>query len=68
MNILWSFFFFYMRSPVMGFMDILFLDMFVMLYFVGAYVVKRASAFIMIPYILWLIFATYLNGYIMLHN
>ena len=52
----------------MGFMDILLLDMFVLLYFVGAYVVKRSAALIMLPYILWLAFATYLNGYIMLYN
>ena len=68
LNLLWSLFFFYFRSPVMGFMDILFLDMFVLLYFVGAYVVKRGAAFIMLPYIMWLLFATYLNGYIMLYN
>ena len=68
LNILWSFFFFYLRSPIMGFMDILLLDMFVLLYFVGAYVVKRSAALIMLPYILWLAFATYLNGYIMLYN
>lgn len=68
LNILWSFFFFYMRSPTLGFMNILLLDMFVLLYFIGAYVVNRASALLMLPYILWLLFATYLNGYIMIYN
>ena len=68
LNILWSFFFFYMRSPTLGFMNILLLDMCVLLYFIGAYVVNRASALLMLPYILWLLFATYLNGYIMIYN
>jgi tryptophan-rich sensory protein len=68
LNILWSIFFFYMRSPIIGFIDIILLDIFVILYFIGAYVIKRASAFIMLPYIIWLLFATYLNGYIVLNN
>ncbi|MBR3884197.1 MAG: tryptophan-rich sensory protein [Bacteroidaceae bacterium] len=68
LNFLWSVFFFYFRSPVLGIIDLVMLDIFVLLYFVGAYVVKRASALLVIPYLLWLAFATYLNLYIAIYN
>ena len=68
LNILWSFFFFYMRSPIFGFIDIILLDMFCVIYFAATYFVYRPSAWLFLPYILWLAFATYLNGYIMIHN
>lgn len=63
-NILWTMFFFYLESPVLAFFDIILLDIFVVAYFVLAYMVYRISAWLIIPYILWLAFATYLNGYI----
>ena len=68
LNILWSLFFFYMRSPIFGFIDIILLDMFCVIYFAATYFVYRPSAWLFLPYILWLAFATYLNGYIMIHN
>ena len=68
LNLLWSFFFFYMRNPTLGFVDIIILDMFTVIYFSGAYFINRISAWLFLPYILWLAFATYLNGYIMINN
>lgn len=68
LNFMWSLLFFYMRNPALGFADIILLDIFVVIYFAGAYVVNRSSALLFIPYILWLAFATYLNGYIMMYN
>lgn len=67
-NFMWSLLFFYMRNPTLGFVDIILLDIFVVIYFAGAYVVNRISAWLFVPYIIWLAFATYLNGYIMMHN
>lgn len=68
LNFLWSIFFFTLRSPLLGFVDIILLDMFVVIYIAGCYVVKRSASWLMLPYILWLAFATYLNGYIILYN
>lgn len=67
-NFLWSIFFFTFRSPLLGFVDIILLDMFAVFYFALCYVVKRSASWYFIPYILWLAFATYLNGYIILNN
>lgn len=68
LNFLWSIFFFTFRSPVLGLIDIIMLDVFVVLYFVGAFVVKRISAWLFVPYIVWLLLATYMNIYIVLYN
>lgn len=68
LNFLWSIFFFVFRSPLLGLLDIMMLLIFSLLYFAGAVVVKRLSAWIFAPYILWLLFATYLNFYIFLYN
>ncbi|MBR2638020.1 MAG: tryptophan-rich sensory protein [Bacteroidaceae bacterium] len=68
LNIMWSFFFFYLQDPLIGFMDIILLDMFALLYIVGAFVVNKPSAWLFLPYVIWLMFATYLNGYIMIYN
>ncbi len=68
LNFLWSLLFFTMQSPVAGFLDILVLDAVVIIYIVKSYKTNRASALLFVPYIAWLIFATYLNGYIMIAN
>lgn len=67
-NFAWSILFFYFRSPLLGLIDIVILDVLVIAYTVKSYPVKKASAWLFLPYLLWIFFATYLNGYILLHN
>lgn len=67
-NFTWSIFFFYFESPLLGFVNILILDVFVIYYTIESYGVKKLSACLFLPYILWIIFATYLNGYILVYN
>ncbi|WP_270666862.1 tryptophan-rich sensory protein, partial [Phocaeicola massiliensis] len=55
-------------NPFLGFIDILLLDIFVIYYMMKSYSIKKMSSLLFIPYILWLLLATYLNGYIMLYN
>lgn len=68
LNFLWSFLFFYLRNPLAGMVDILLLDLFVILYAVRSYPVKKTSSVLFWPYLAWIFFATYLNGYIFLYN
>lgn len=68
LNVLWSFCFFYMQSPLLGLVAILFMDMLAMMYVTGCFLVKRVCGWIMIPYVLWLLFATYLNAFIVIVN
>ena len=68
LNFLWSVCFFALRSPFMGLLVILALDVVVFAYIVFAAGRRTAAAWLFVPYLLWLIFATYLNGYIYINN
>lgn len=68
LNFLWSLFFFTLRSPLLGMIDILALDAAVILYLIFSARVSRAAAWIMVPYLVWILFATYLNGWIWMAN
>ena len=67
-NLLWTFCFFYMQSPLLGFVVIMVLDMLALMYIAGCFVVSKLCGWLTMPYILWLLFATYLNGYRALMN
>lgn len=68
LNFFWTFFFFYMESPLFALIDIMLLDIAVLIYFVGAFVVYRPSAWLFLPYLFWLAFASYLNWYVVMFN
>lgn len=67
-NFIWSLLFFYYRSPLLGFADILLLDILVSIYTVKSYKASKTAAFLFIPYMAWIYFASYLNGYILICN
>lgn len=67
-NFLWSIFFFTLRSPLLGFIDILALDAAVILYIIFSARVRKAAAWLMVPYLVWILYATYLNGWIWMAN
>lgn len=67
-NFAWSILFFYLRNPLLGFIDILILDICVTMYAVKSYPIRKVSSLLFLPYIIWIYFATYLNGYILLNN
>ena len=67
-NFIWSYLFFYLRNPLLGMIDILTLDIFVIYYLIKSYPVSKTAFVLFAPYALWVLFATYLNGYIMLTN
>jgi tryptophan-rich sensory protein len=68
LNLLWTFCFFYMKSPMLGFVVLVVLFMLVVLYVAGCYTQHKWSAIINIPYLLWLLFAGYLNWYVVMNN
>ncbi len=68
LNFGWSILFFYFRNPLWGMIDILLLDVVVTMYAFVSYPVKKVSSILFWPYIIWIYFATYLNGYILLNN
>ena len=68
LNLLWSFCFFYMQLPLLALVVLLALFLTVAAYVVGCYGQNRLAAFLNVPYMLWLLFATYLNGYVVVFN
>lgn len=67
-NFTWSISFFYIQNPLIGFINILLLDIFVINYTLKSYQVNKASSILFMLYVIWLLFATYLNGYILMYN
>jgi tryptophan-rich sensory protein len=67
-NILWSFLFFGLKSPVLGLIGIVLLWLSIASTILSFYVVCKKSAYLMIPYLLWVSFALILNLSIMLLN
>lgn len=67
-NVLWSILFFVFRSPLLGLIDIVILDILVIIYIVRSARVRAGAAWLFVPYLLWILFATYLNAWILAAN
>ncbi|MEG1622238.1 MAG: TspO/MBR family protein [Alistipes sp.] len=67
-NFCWSIFFFWFENPLAGLADIILLDALVLLFILKAWRFHRVAALLMLPYLLWILFATYLNAYIFFAN
>lgn len=68
LNALWSLLFFGLKSPLLGFIEIIFLWLFILLSIISSYRISKIASYLLIPYILWVSFATVLNLYILLLN
>ena len=67
-NFLWSVLFFALRTPAAGFADIVVLDLLVAWYIHIGLRSCRTAAWLFMPYMLWLLFATYLNAVVVVCN
>lgn len=61
LNVLWSFIFFQFRSPVWAFFEILVLWSAIFMTIKSAWSVNRLASYLLIPYLLWVSFATLLT-------
>ncbi len=61
LNTLWSFAFFAMESPLTGLLVILSLWIFIVATMIVFYPVRKAATWLLVPYLLWVSFATVLN-------
>jgi tryptophan-rich sensory protein len=68
MNVLWSFLFFGLQSPLLGLVDILLLWIMIVVTIWAFYRVKKLAAYLLIPYIAWVSLASALNGAIYFMN
>ena len=67
-NLLWSFLFFTFKWYLISFLWILFLIVLVVIMIVMFFKISKLSAYLQIPYLLWLIFAAILNFSIYILN
>lgn len=68
LNFMWSISFFYFHSPLAGIVNIILLEIVIIYYTLRVYPVRKISALLFVPYVLWVSFATYLNFYIFFYN
>jgi tryptophan-rich sensory protein len=61
LNFVWSFLFFQLKNPLVAFIEILMLLTMILMTTIKFYPISKAAAYLMIPYILWVSFATVLN-------
>ena len=68
LNMLWSVFFFGLQNPLLAFIEIVILWIFILLTIIRFFKVSRTAAYLLVPYILWVGFAAVLNFSIFLLN
>ena len=68
LNSVWSIIFFGLKSPFYAFLIIVFLWLVILLTIVKFYKLSKKAGLLLVPYILWVSFATVLNYYIWILN
>ncbi|MBI2611239.1 tryptophan-rich sensory protein [Candidatus Gottesmanbacteria bacterium] len=68
LNSLWSFLFFGLHSPILGFIDIIVLWIFILLTILKFSKISKVAAYLLIPYFFWVSFASLLNVSIIILN
>lgn len=68
LNLSWSPLFFTLQRPDLSFVVILGMLTFIALNIRAFYPVSHLAAYLLVPYLAWVSFATYLNGYIFFMN
>ena len=68
LNIKWSFLFFAFHSPALAFVEIIFLWLAILWTIFKFYKISKNASYLLIPYILWVSFASFLNLSIWLLN
>lgn len=61
LNVSWSFFYFYLQNPTVAFFDLILLWLSVVSMIYIAWKIKKKSAWLLVPYLLWISFAGILN-------
>ena len=68
LNALWSIIFFGLHSPLWAFVEIIFLWLAIFATIIAFYKISRPAAYLLLPYILWVSFASILNFSILILN
>ena len=66
-NLIWTTLFFVYKKPLLALIDIIIILLFTIITYFQFKKINKTASYILIPYILWTIFALYLNLYIVLN-
>jgi len=61
LNALWSYLFFGIHNPRIAFFEVLFLWLFILICIIIFFPVSHTASYLLIPYLLWVSFASFLN-------
>ena len=61
LNIFWSFLFFFLKNPISSFIEIIILWFSILFIVILIYRISKISSYLIIPYLLWVGFASILN-------
>lgn len=67
-NLIWTTLFFKMKKPKLALLDLFLVIVFTLITIKKFYSINKYASYLLVPYILWLSFAFYLNSYIVLNN
>ena len=67
-NVIWTTLFFKLKKPTLAFIDLSLIVLFTLATLRSLYKDYRLAFYIMLPYTAWIMFALYLNGYIVFKN
>ena len=68
LNALWSILFFGLQNPILAFVGVIFLWLSIFLTITSFYRIHKTAAYLLVPYLLWVTFASLLNASIALLN
>jgi len=68
LNSIWSVLFFGLKKPLFAFVDIIFLWFFILFTVIFFYKKSKLAAYLLVPYLLWVSFASILNFWIVVLN
>lgn len=68
LNLLWPIIFFYFKNPNIALIIIILMILSLILTIKNFYKVNKLSSFLLIPYLIWLLFAFYLNVVVIILN
>jgi tryptophan-rich sensory protein len=61
LNVRWSFLFFYLHNPSGAFLDIVLLWLAIILTIIQFHKIEKKAAYLLLPYLIWVTFAAFLN-------
>ncbi len=67
-NLIWTSLFFDYKLPLVALMDLLAVILFTFLTYKKFMKISKFASYLLVPYLLWLCFAFYLNAYIVVNN